>query len=539
MMKGPGDDDNGSSTIATDNEKATKKGNHQIHKAEEFITVLNNNDVLQGRGSGSMQNTGNIRFRTLVEELRPAYVATSSRKEKAKMISNLVKVIQSRKGRFLQRLNDSEVEKLGLRSSTEHFVEMTDDEAAEKAKEAIRYVHYKKVPLEQSRRKKRAANSDPQLGGSSLLREANEKNTLDNGGNGIPSNQGTYSQGAVPGLSSLSGVAPQFQQAQLGPLLASFQGTQPLATQNQLNGLVPTLEAPNLMQQPSTPADTIQPNVLQPHTSSLLSQNDLSRSLNVPMAQTTALLNAGTQSNHQQLSQPHLDALLQNLLHQQQNSQSDSIIQSLLQQKQQQEQQQQQQQEQQLNTALQALQQQQQQQQQQQLNPIIQSLHQPQQPDTESILASLLSQTTSPNPLSNSVISSLLNQSPLAMQQQPTQQATNSIITSLLSNSPVSAPVQPNSLTPGPAGYLSAPRGTETMANRADPLMPGGIFPSANDSTRQTQGLLNGSNTQAMAGTGNGRLTGTNTQTVGGTNESIAKRARLSSENGDRIQNKL
>ena len=36
-----------------------------------LIKELNDNDVLQGRGSGSMQNTGNIKFRNLVEKLLP------------------------------------------------------------------------------------------------------------------------------------------------------------------------------------------------------------------------------------------------------------------------------------------------------------------------------------------------------------------------------------------------------------------------------------------------------------------------------------
>jgi len=232
--------------------KGKNSSNIPIAPGRVLIKELNNNDVLQGRGSGSMQNTGNIRFRSLVEKLRPAYVATSSRKEKAKMISDMVQLIQSRKGRFLQRLCDKEVEKLGLDSQSsehhrdqEHYIEMTDDEAAEKAKQAIRYVHYKKVPLEEERRKKRAADNNffSHSSATSNVETNNEgAHMVDYGGNPlIPGSISTnitnqLGQSQVPQLNVGAGITipSQLQQTELNQLLATLQ-----STQNNLNAQIP------------------------------------------------------------------------------------------------------------------------------------------------------------------------------------------------------------------------------------------------------------------------------------------------------------
>jgi hypothetical protein len=484
-----------------------------------FITVLNDYDVLQGRGSGSMQNTGNIRFRTMVEELRPAYVATSSRKEKAKMITSMVKLIQSRQGRFLQRLNDGEVDKLGLSSNTEHFVEMTDAEAAEKAKQAIRYVHYKKVPLEDKRRKKRAAGIDPPNGNAKSSR--NKDTMIDNGGgntNNIPMNMaaemslpnivnqgvgGIQSQqmASVPGLNNMNSMAQfrpqQLQQAQLGQMLASLQDTtKPFAAE-------PTLAIGQLQQfsaqhqQQASLLGTLQPNALQQLTSSLLSTNNLPQPLAAtPTAQqqTSALLNAGPQNNQQNLQQQQqLNALLQNLLHQnqsqQQNLQSDTIIQSLLHQQQQQQLLGALQHQQRLNSTIQTLQQVHQPNSNPQLQQQSQQQQQQQQQQTNPMLA-LLSNASQKSP-ANSALSSFINQSlptsttnqQLTPQQQQQQQATNSFLSSMLSNpsSSSSNHQQSNTMAPGGASVLLSPTplspslpGTGMMTNGAGQVNMGG-----------------------------------------------------------------
>mmetsp|Transcript_58862 Transcript_58862/g.65940 ORF Transcript_58862/g.65940 Transcript_58862/m.65940 type:complete len:570 (+) Transcript_58862:182-1891(+) len=547
-----------------------------------YVTVLNDNDVLQGRGSGSMQNTGNIRFRTMVEELRPAYVATSSRKEKAKMITGMVKLIQSRLGRFLQPVNDSQVEELGLSSNTEHFVEMTDDEAAEKAKQAIRYVHYKKVPLEDKRRKKRAAVNDPQnddsgLFSSSLLRGGNDNSNREdnkriyNGGwitNNMPMlgaislpdmvNQGggiqSQQMASIPGMNinSVAHFNPQLQQAQLGQMLASLQDTKPSVEPNQGTGRLQS----HAQKQQASLLGTLQPNVLQQLTSSLLSTNNFSHPASTtPTAQqTAALLNTSVQNNQQNLQQqPHqLNVLLQNLLQQNQSQQPNlqpdaSIIQSLLQQQQQQQ----------LLGALQ---------QQQQLNSTIQSLQQSQQLNSEPNPMLTMLSNTNQTLAANSALSSLINQSlsasttnqqslPPPQQQQPP--ATNSFLSSLLSNSSSSSStsniLQSNPITSGTSAFLSptplsSPPGADMMVNREGQVMGGRtgqngnnvqtvpglgntILPDIaginnNNNNTQTVTTMNGSTLPDIAGINNN-----NTQTVITMNESTEKCAELPLDN--------
>ena len=355
-----------------------------------LIRELNDNDVLQGRGSGSMQNAGNIKFRNLVEKLRPSYVATSSRKEKAKMISDMVKLIQSRKGRFLQRLDENEAKEMGLNTEStdnaedqDHYVEMTDEEAAEKAKQAIRYVHYKKVPLEAERQKKRAENTG-------FLGGVHKVNGKSNRGIGtIPLSPGSLPpliQPQAPQSNILGGAAfsPQLQQPDVNQLLASIQNTQ------------------------ATLAGPYKANDLSALQAAIL-RNQVNGA--VPLPRNAQSLQGLPKQ------QPQLNSLVQSILQQQSNLQHNSILQSILQAQQQQEQNQ-------LNSALQTLQQ-------QQLATAIQSLQQPQNPqvlqqqNTNAILASLLSASNA-----SSVVGTGLNPVPAPV-------ASNALLASMLSNNAV------------------------------------------------------------------------------------------------------
>lgn len=437
-----------------------------------LIKVLNDNDVLQGRGSGSMQNTGNIRFRSLVEELRPSYVATSSRKEKAKMISDMVQLIQSRKGRFLQRLCDKEVETMGLDSHSsehhqeqEHYVEMTDDEAAEKAKQAIRYVHYKKVPLEEERRKKRVADNNFFTHPSRTSNgKTNSEGThrIDYGGNPLSSppistnmtNQ--LAQAQVSQSNARAGVMipPQLQQTGYNQLLATLQTTQnALAAQVPVNIYAMTQDPAHQSSSQQTsvmhqvPGGIIPmvgnvqqpPNTLQQLASSLFPNSNNASSQKASHAPSSLLNTTSNQNvNQQQLPQQktQLNILLQSLLQHQTSSQPNLILQTILQQQQQQ-----------LNSALQTLQQQQ-----QRLTSSIQSFQQPQQLNSDpqfqqrlqqqkanSILASLLSNTNT-NSQAGSTLGSITTQPASNMhavataKYQPTAEATNAFLTSYLSN---------------------------------------------------------------------------------------------------------
>jgi len=538
-----------------------------------LIKELNDNDVLQGRGSGSMQNTGNIRFRSLVEKLRPAYVATSSRKEKAKMISDMVQLIQSRKGRFLQRLCDKEVEELGLDAQSgehhrdqEHYVEMTDDEAAEKAKQAIRYVHYKKVPLEEERRKKRAADDDFLTGNDKTSGDANHR--MDYGGNSLTSaplsnsitNQ--MAQSHVPQSNVRAGVAipPQLQQPDLSQLLASFQ-----TTQNALAGQLPgniyaaaqtpvaqtsvqrdAVQQAALMQQvlggiiPMTDSVQHQPNTLQRLASSLLANNTSTVPQEFSPAPSTILDNSSSQNaNQQQLSQQQtqLNVLLQSLLQQQTSPQPNSILQTILQQQQ-------------LNSALQTLQQQ------QQLASAIQSLQQPQQlgagpqlqhhlqqQKANTILASLLSNANT-NPQAGSILGPLTTQ-PAPAKSQSVTEATNALLTSFLSSNVPQTSAFPQT---GNSHVQGAGKSGQLLAGLRPPMNVNGTKAVGNNTgqvPQQNQGLLDGSALQAIPGlaqnvntllAANGNANGNNStqgQAIVTTKDSNAsKRPRLSSDNG-------
>ena len=419
-----------------------------------FITVLNDNDVLQGRGSGSMQNTGNIRFRTMVEELRPAYVATSSRKEKAKMITSMVKLIQSRQGRFLQPVNESELEELSLSSNTEYFVEMSDKEAAEKAKQAIRYVHYKKVPLEDKRRKKRLATTD-----ASSLRGKNDqlirlKNKIANvNGVGYISNNTSMMAAmfpnrvvdgrnfqsqqitAMPTDLNINSMAHFGQQAHVGQMLASLQDVKPI------------IESAQSQQQASL-LGALQPNTLQQLTSTLLSTNNLSQpSPTLSIAQQNDTHNLQQQQPHPHQFNALFQSLIQQQQHQHQHHQHQQQQQQLLEalQQQQQNQKNHQQQQQQLLEALQH------QQKQLQISSTIQSMHQTQKSSSETNpMLAMLSNTN--QSLQTNPALSLHQTFPASSMNQQSEAGTM-----MLSNQSPSMlhGQQSNSIAPGISAFLS------------------------------------------------------------------------------------
>jgi hypothetical protein len=535
-----------------------------------LVKELNENDVLQGRGSGSMQNTGNIRFRSLVEKLRPAYVATSSRKEKAKMISDMVQLIQSRKGRFLQRLCDKEVEELGLGPVTgdhyreqEHYVEMSDDEAAEKAKQAIRYVHYKKVPLEEERRKKRAADNY-------FNDKTNSESTrrIDYGGNRMSSstniaNQLTQSQVPQSNVRAGATIPPQLQQTDISQLLATLQTTQ-TALANQLSGNIYTTshtqvhqssinrdsaQRASVIQQltggsiPMVGNVQQQPNTLQLLASSLFSNSNSALPPNVSHAPSTLLDTTGNQNaSQQQLPQlqAQLDTLLQSLL-QQQSSQPNLILQTILQQQQ-------------LDSALQALQNQQQHQltstiqslqQTQQLNSDPQFQQRVQQQNTNSILQSLLSNANT-NSQAGSTLGPLTSHPAPNMnytttaQPQPTMTASNALLTSLLSNNnPQRSAFQQtgNSHAQGISKSGQFLGGFHSSMNMSG---TNGIVNTTGQHHQHNQGLFGASALQGIPGLAQNVKTllaaNANNNTQGqtimtATNRNTAKRPRLSFDN--------
>jgi hypothetical protein len=138
-----------------------------MQRTGTYATGVGTYDVLLGRGTGPSMNKGNIDFREAVEKLKRSYIATSSRKVKKQIVRKIVKDIKAKKGRFLNKLTKNEIKMLGL--SPKDIYEVVPDEVAlEKAKQAIRYVHYKK---DASTRKKSPSLSSMKAPGKVLKGE--------------------------------------------------------------------------------------------------------------------------------------------------------------------------------------------------------------------------------------------------------------------------------------------------------------------------------------------------------------------------------
>eukprot|EP00977_Amphora_coffeiformis_P009775 scaffold2246_cov162-Amphora_coffeaeformis.AAC.34 len=70
-----------------------------------YVTELNANDVLMGRGSPSAEYEGNLRLRKLVQTRRTEYLACPHRLDKQRIVQEIVdQVVHRRGGRFLVRI---------------------------------------------------------------------------------------------------------------------------------------------------------------------------------------------------------------------------------------------------------------------------------------------------------------------------------------------------------------------------------------------------------------------------------------------------
>lgn len=104
----------------------------------QYVTVVNPYDVLFGRGSGPNDHEGNIRFRDLVSQRKAEYMATNHRQTKAKIAKEIVDTVFSNNGRFLKKLEASEVQHLGFADGMDVYAIVDDATIMEKAKQALR-----------------------------------------------------------------------------------------------------------------------------------------------------------------------------------------------------------------------------------------------------------------------------------------------------------------------------------------------------------------------------------------------------------------
>jgi hypothetical protein len=68
-----------------------------------IVETLWPNDVLHGRGAPIIKYSGNVNFRAIIKDCKCQYSSTRRHIDKDAIALEVIKVIASRKGRFLQR----------------------------------------------------------------------------------------------------------------------------------------------------------------------------------------------------------------------------------------------------------------------------------------------------------------------------------------------------------------------------------------------------------------------------------------------------
>jgi hypothetical protein len=100
------------------------------------MITITENDVLAGRGTGSNQFIGNIKFRALVETRKKEYVTQNKHKVKKKIATEILSQIHQNGGRFLKLIEDSaeadDVVENGI------WIEESEKEALDKIKMCLR-----------------------------------------------------------------------------------------------------------------------------------------------------------------------------------------------------------------------------------------------------------------------------------------------------------------------------------------------------------------------------------------------------------------
>lgn len=104
----------------------------------EFVTQVNPNDVLSGRGSGSNDNEGNIKFREMVAQRKNEYISTRNREAKANIAQEIVNTVLHAQGRFLKKIEGSDLKNMRFPRNTELYQIVDPETAMEKTKQALR-----------------------------------------------------------------------------------------------------------------------------------------------------------------------------------------------------------------------------------------------------------------------------------------------------------------------------------------------------------------------------------------------------------------
>jgi len=106
---------------------------------DELVTKPGQHDVLCGRGGGTNNHSGNIKFRQMVNEHKLRYLA-ASKVEKPKVAREVVKLWRSQDppGRFLARKDDSRKGPGSVKAEGNIWTDVGDKKAREKASQCLR-----------------------------------------------------------------------------------------------------------------------------------------------------------------------------------------------------------------------------------------------------------------------------------------------------------------------------------------------------------------------------------------------------------------
>jgi hypothetical protein len=105
---------------------------------DEFVTQVNPNDVLSGRGSGPNDHEGNIKFREMVAQRKNEYMSTGNRQTKKNIAQEIVNTVLHAQGRFLKKIEGSDFKNMRFPMNTELYQIVDRETAMEKTKQALR-----------------------------------------------------------------------------------------------------------------------------------------------------------------------------------------------------------------------------------------------------------------------------------------------------------------------------------------------------------------------------------------------------------------
>jgi hypothetical protein len=116
--------------------------NQQQKDGPTYVTELNTNDVLFGRGAYVTNYEGNIAFRQLASEHRAEYSslgpANKNWKAEEEIAITIICTVTGRGGRFLKKLSDAEAKNAGYESGTTAYQLADKESVLEKVKETLR-----------------------------------------------------------------------------------------------------------------------------------------------------------------------------------------------------------------------------------------------------------------------------------------------------------------------------------------------------------------------------------------------------------------